>query len=974
MATERPRVRVYQERPEPNVTGQPATMRACVIAPVYHIRDFANPDDTAALLIGAYGDADAVSDGITNDRPLAGSVVLELSDAPDNHDGAVVDASSCALYLTNVVVELATGADGSFSTTAPNENLFTSAGADFVTAGIAQHDVLVLADSDGEAYGARMVVQSVVSATQLRTYANFDASDFDDADLAYRVERALTGSYNAGSSFLRVDGNTVEVLGGLTVEADVAGDSSAETVPVSTAQMYLQYRSIRTDRNSLIEIESRDDLDDELGRLDYRNPARAMAELVWRESGGLNFYVVGPQSDDVDGYEDALGVIDSRLDVYYVVPGSMDRGVIDAVVDDCDAKAAADVSNFRLCLAPAGELLTDAVLSEHSADGDREIHGTSATIAVLGTSTTFESGGVQTGDTFRIVANGSTELSRTVSVVLSDRRLSVTSAFPSSTTLTSRYWYALRPTPPTLVNLGNTYAYRITSTNIITPQYAPANPGNYAGQIVRLAGDLSTDHLILSWTDASAEAALSLESGGVTITAIDLGRAGNNICVQFTDADGYVPVVAVTGVTTLAGVTTIAVTYDAGTATRTQLATAINDHVTAGELVEVTVSSGGTTLGTGPATGTDHFSGTAGKWALQGGRSPGFVVVAPTQFNVVNGTASIVFEADGTGKIHSTRVSNYAGSESVHTREPFQKLLDNTKSFLTGTPAVAAGDFVEIPDVAEDFSSVTRFTISQVLTDNRLLLASGYELPGGNSASTTTASLDSYRIVRDYSRAQQSTALVDDLGPRASDRYAAVWPDLCSSVYVPNSATGAVPLTGSWLACAALAGLATSLPPQASLTRRALSSIRSLQNSSDVFKPAQIDALAAGGLMVLQKASPSAAPYVVVQSLTDVDFTPLAEVSIRVLYDYVSRQFKAVLEAFIGVYSITNESVRLLRTNLNVTLTRLKNDRKPYVGPVLLDGSTVTDIVDIEAGTIEVIVDAVFPKPWGSSTLRIRGR
>lgn len=974
MATERPRVRVYQERPEPNVTGQPATMRACIVAPVYHIRDFLNSDDTASILIGAYGDTDAISDGVTNDRPLAGSVVIELADAPDNHADAVVDAASCVLYLTDVVVELATGTNGTFSTTAPDENLFTSSGANFITAGIAQHDVLVLADSEGNAYSARMVVQSVVSATQLRTYANFDASDFDDADLAYRVERALTGSFNVGSEFLTVDGNTIEVLGGVTVEADVSGDSSVETVPVSTAQMYLQYRSIRTDRNSLIEIESRNDLDDELGRLDYRNPARAMAELMWRESGGLNFYVVGPQSDDVDGYEAALGVIDSRLDVYYVVPGTLDRGVIDAVVDDCVAKAAADVSNFRLCLAPAGELLTEAVLSEHSADGDREIHGSSATVAVLATSTSFETGGVQTGDTLRIVANNTTELSRTVNVVLSDRRLSVTSAFPSSTTLSSRYWYALRPTPPTLANLGNAYAYRITSTNIITPQYTPSNPGNYAGNIIRLAGDLSTDHLILSWTDASAEAELSLESGGVTITAIDLGRAGNNICVQFTNTDGYVAVVAVTGVTTLAGVTTIAVTYDAGTATRTQLATAINEHATAGELVEVTVSSGGTALGTDPATSTTHFSGTAGKWALQGGRSPGFVVVAPVLFNVVNGSSAIVFESDGTGRIHATRVSNYSGSESIHTREPFQKLLDNTKSFLTGTPAVAAGDFVEIPDVAEDFSSVTRFAISSVLTNNRLLLASGYEFPGGNSASTTSASLDSYRIVRDYSKAQQSTALIDDIEPRASDRYAAVWPDQCSSVYVPNSATGAIPLTGSWLACAALAGLATSQPPQASLTRRALSTIRSLQNSSDRFTPTQIDAMAAGGLLVLQKSSPSAAPYVVVQALTDTGFTPLAEVSIRVLYDYVSRQFKAVLEAFIGVYSITDESVRLLRTNLLTTLNRLKTDRKPYVGPVLLDGSTVTDDIDIEAGTVEVIVDAVFPKPWGSSTLRIRGR
>jgi hypothetical protein len=487
-----------------------------------------------------------------------------------------------------------------------------------------------------------------------------------------------------------------------------------------------------------------------------------------------------------------------------------------------------------------------------------------------------------------------------------------------------------------------------------------------------------TDHLVLAWSDTAAAASVDFLGGDeIVIDAIDEGILGNNIRFQFTDTNGFVGVCAVTEVSTVSGVTTIYVTYDASTTTRTQLKTTIEGDTDAGALVTVTVASGGTALPDTLATSTTHFgSGNAGKWSLTGGRSAGFSVISATAFPDAAATATVAPVSDGTATILQAITSRYSATESVHYRKPFSRLLDASAAFSTSTPPVLPGDFVEIPSISGDFTStITRLPILTVDSDNRLTLRTGYEFPVASASnSQTTASVASYRIARDFSTTQKATALVDNLTARASDRYVATWPDVITSSFVTNSATGAIPQVGGWLLSAAIAGRLSSVPPHQSLTQAAFSTVSSVVHGTDLFSRTNIDTLSQGGLLVVIKPSLTAAPYCVVQSLSDVDFLPRAEVSTRVLYDYVSRQFKAVLEAFQGTYNITTESAALLDVNVQVKLDALKRDRKARLGSPLLSTSTARTVVDVEVGTVEVIVEAVFPKPWGSSTLRIRGR
>lgn len=978
MAIERPRVRVYQESTTTDVTGVAAEMYPVLIGPSYHIRDYENEDDRDLIQIGTYGSLDGISDGLDNGRPLADAHVLELAEPPDNQDGAVLDAASLNLTLTQVTVELCTADDGVWSAVAGEENYFSSAAATFETDGVQAGDYLVIA-YDGTAYSQRLKIRSVTSETALVTYKHYDSSEFaaQMTDILYRVERDDTTTvYETGDDFLLVDQNAVTVLGGATVDVDVDGEGNIVTLPVTRATMYLPYRSLRTDLGSMQTISVYSDIEATLGRIDARNPLAAASAVLFEESDARIHYAVGVVSDDADGYTSALGAIEARLDVYQIVPLTMDRDIVDLMVADTTNQADPDVSNFRIVLAAAGELIEEATIAAESTEADREV-GSAVKLLATGTTTQFLTAGVASGDSISVVVNDSADVVRVVDRVLASNRLSVTTAFAGTTTYTRR-WYIQRPNPGVLANLRDVTAYA-TSDNIISPAVAPDDPGAFFGQVIALTIDgTTTRHLITDWSSTTTAATLALESGNVTFTSPLSGLDAHKVRIQFIDTAAH-GAATVDSVVTAGGITTVTIRYESTVSTRTELDNAIAGDVDANAVLSCAVVSGATVLGAGLAAATTHFTATAGLYNLLTAAVPGFVVVAATAFPSTTSTAgdtiADIQDGEGTAVIEQVVASRYSATESIFVRKPFSVLTDVTASFETGTGTVEVGDFVEIPTTPGDYTDlVGRFPVGSIQSDNRLTLASGWELPSSASVSEVAAGVDAYRIQRDLTKTQQAAALVEDIEARKSDRFVAVWPDLCTSSYVTDARTGVATQVGAWLLAAAVAGRMAARVPQASLTKQALSSISTLRHAGDYFSPTQLDTIVEGGLFVLSRASATSAPYVVVQALTDVDFLPRPEVSIRALYDYVSRQFKGVLEAFIGAYNITNESKTALESEVAQCLHRLIEDRRPRVGAPILPGSTAAVNVDVEDGTVEVVIDALFPKPWGSSVLRVRGR
>jgi hypothetical protein len=456
----RPVVLVYQEFATVTTTPDTPELNCLVAGPAYWIQDYL--DDKASIQTASdYGTQDADN---PYTAPAAFTDAITVADPPNNVTGGVLDSASVKVFLDNARVLI--GQDVTTGATVPStglpHNKIDCSGADaaFITAmaDMQAGDYVIIDDPTGATTDAVVKRITVVDTTggneAIYTNTNFTASV---AAAEYiRVEREVD-DIEVGSSFVVVTGNQIVVQGGITTV--LTGEVAARVV--NYAEVYIEYRSLRTDLRSVDTVESRTEIISKIGKIDSRNPlAGVCATALANTTTVIQFF--GVNSDDATGHDEVLEVIEGRDDIYAIVPITVSASIIAQYKTAVESLASVTLAEttgipqkFRVVLG-AQNLVEDEVISGPYAGAgqhltvDGAIAGTPIVTAdpinvFADEGATWVTDGVRAGDTLVIASDATREGSYTVAEVYGERRLRITGVFPGIVTTACAY-YIIRGT------------------------------------------------------------------------------------------------------------------------------------------------------------------------------------------------------------------------------------------------------------------------------------------------------------------------------------------------------------------------------------------------------------------------------------------------------------------------------------------------------------------------------------------------
>lgn len=345
----------------------------------------------------------------------------------------------------------------------------------------------------------------------------------------------------------------------------------------------------------------------------------------------------------------------------------------------------------------------------------------------------------------------------------------------------------------------------------------------------------------------------------------------------------------------------------------TGIASLVTSGVIPGDKLIVTVTSAAGTV----ALGTYPIASVTDASTLEADVSTPFAGAG-----TCNITASIT-QADGT----TVRVASAALTGVVTSAgdDLFLVLKDSGGTFVSS--GVAAGDLVRIPvDPNATITASSTFTsvvVAAVLSENRLQIVNGgpdastvvNELPhgvkrgGGALVSTTTVN---YQVVRTLSKDQQVLELVALSQSFRSKRTILVWPDKCDVTGVVGG--GKQP---GWYLSAAVGGMTAGLPSQQGFTNLGIAGISQIFDSNTYFTDRQLTDISNGGWFVFAQSTPTSLPFSIHQLTTDTTTLESGEYSVVKNFDFVALFFVDILQVFLGIYNITQDTLTYLQAALN---------------------------------------------------------
>lgn len=896
----RPITLVFQELAQ--VTPNPTVpdLNCMIVGPAYQLKDY--PLDKSTIQVSDYGTLNA-NNPYTPPPALTAAIVIAAP--PGIVAGGKLDPLSVKVFFDDTRVIMGSGSDGA---TTLNDNLLTSATATFLTAGVTAGDKLIIDNPVGPATpNLVLTVLSVPSETTLRVQTNFLATNV--GTLNWRVERQLDDRQVA-SNFVVTQpfgvSNEIIINGGITLTVGVTPRV------VSYAKVYVQYRAYRTDLQSVGTVNTTNDILTLLGPIDARNPLAAAVSVAKQNAGTAPILFFGVGSDDLTGYNQARDVISTNDEVYAIVPLTTDLAVI----------AAFKTENEQL--ADPNFALTNGVPQKFR--------------VVIGTGKLTE--------TKELVAQKVTATTEQVSGAVPPgvRRITL----PALTALSSN----LRPGDQLILT---------ANSNV-----APID-GTYTVAHINSNTVIETNEVFPTLIGAPEGVNFTVvrPSTGATIIALNENRA------FFTSASVryYAKVAGVT-----AGARTIALTQSVSTPNGIHsivevagVSTVINadfasTNVTAQQIVNALLTGSGVTV---PFTGSINITP-----ALTGAGSTVQAAIAATALS--SGTAGI-------NSLTSTALAD----------DVFLRLFDASSTFISS--GVIPGDIIEMPSNPNGVFSTTvkRFVVDQVLSEQRLQIVNlnagnyqnntstvEYELPHfdnrlGTGTLVTQGSMR-YRVVRDLSKTQQVADLVAVAQSLKSRRAILVWPDqvivsgLVDGSLTPLSNGSAAPADAQpgWYLSAAVGGMTAGLPSQQGFTRLGINGISRIFGSNDYFSESQITAISEGGWYVFYQNTPTSLPYTIHQLTTDPSTLESGEYSLVKNFDFVSLFYVGVLDPFIGIWNINEDTLGFMRQAFNIGTDNLKLRRVARIGAPLIDARiTSLAVSPVSADRVEIYANVELPKP-----------
>lgn len=1042
----RPLVLVFQEIAQPQATPVVPDLNSIIIGPAYVIKDY--PDDAAEILLSsAYGQ---LNQPPTYTPPVSGSDAVTVTSYPGNAAGAIVDKPSVYVVLkfprvcmgaTYAGAGAVLGATCDFTAGVGNENKATIPLSDLVAAGIRAGDIALLTSATSPQSATRVILSvgepdalgNPTDVTSMRFTTNLPDAGLGPTQWNYvaggeaRIERVLDTQSLPDTSFVTFpETNTDKMVlkGGITLGVTV-GTATVQK-PLSYSELYLGYRALRQDLQTIDSVTSGDirisgsiQSFTKIGRIDARNPLAAACFVALQNAGQAPIYFFGLPANNLAGHLVAREVAASRRDLYCFAPLTQDLNTLAAYKFEWENLASPTyaITNgvpqlFRIVLGNV-QLPQATTIAEPSILGEAQIQVGSGTAKKR----TLTFAGSPTIDLSQVLPGDSL----TIGLV------------PSS-----GQWASRR---------GSHLVSHVNTSLILEIE-----PGRAAWNDTTVDAAGGVECRIVSPTGAVKFSRIGFvdfvvaSPNGLHIESRLPTTVGGPYRVQLLDTGAVPPTVSITGFD-------ITVNIDAGVSTTQQVMDAINADATASTIVVASLIGASAAI---PASipytsllvdfryrdsidsGADGIrvrlrNLTSGVTIQYNSTGPLAVAVLGNAITVtytvgdlldaivgaINGNAAasaLVLATRFGANIASTAGLNGLGLQTVDVVDQtyinaaisanddlYLRLSDTTATFITS--GVRIGDTIEIPVNPNNYTpgafdgQVISYAVAQIISENQLLVqnlgddkaASATELPHGyardiagllidNTPGGIPAAAQNYRIRRRLSKDEQVLSLISSAQSLRSKRATLTFPDV---VKVADLKDGSLPRTDPAILTEAgnqpgfyieaqVAGALAGLPPQHGLTNLGLAGITRIYNSSGYFSEAQLSRLSDGGLFVMHQRTEAELPFCIHQLTTDPSTIETGELSVVKNIDFVSVFLQTSLEGFLGQYNVLPETLDDILQSMNTATADLVNRSVARIGPPLLSGEVTRLQVDPNsADRVQIFFKGSVPKPLNDIELHL---
>lgn len=326
-----PSVRVYQELVTTTVNPTTPFMQLCVVGPVYQVETDV-----------------PVADFALSDEDYTTAYLNQTL-------GSVVDTSSVNIKMSDVYVKVWPADDGVNyrSATVNNEGPITKVTGDqegdFATATIQVDDYIDLTYTDGDTvltYSS--AIQEVSSDGKTLTLKRNLPSPDGGATVTAVVKRPTKEDAIIESQFITANEDAVTIKKDVKVSTAVT-DTAAQVV---SATVYLSYRALRRDiANDFLTITSQSNAEAKIGKVNINNPMSVAASLIASAVSDMSYRILPIETDDANGYRQALDILSTNEDIYVIVPLTNDKDVVSAYASHCTTLSEPEKSKWRIMYA-----------------------------------------------------------------------------------------------------------------------------------------------------------------------------------------------------------------------------------------------------------------------------------------------------------------------------------------------------------------------------------------------------------------------------------------------------------------------------------------------------------------------------------------------------------------------------------------------------------------------------------------------
>lgn len=326
-----PSVRVYQELVTTTVNPTTPFMRLCVVGPVYQVETDV-----------------PVADFTLSDEDYTTAYLNQTL-------GSVVDTSSVNIKMSDVYVKVWPADDGVNyrSATVNNDGPITKVTGDqegdFATATIQVDDYIDLTYTDGDTvltYSS--AIQEVSPDGKTLTLKRNLPSPDGGATVTAVVKRPTKEDAIIESQFITANEDAVTVDKSVKVSTAVT-DTAAQVV---SATVYLSYRALRRDiANDFLTITSQSNAEAKIGSVNINNPMSVAASLIASAVSDMSYSILPIETDDANGYRQALDILSTNEDIYVIVPLTNDKDVVSAYASHCTTLSEPEKSKWRIMYA-----------------------------------------------------------------------------------------------------------------------------------------------------------------------------------------------------------------------------------------------------------------------------------------------------------------------------------------------------------------------------------------------------------------------------------------------------------------------------------------------------------------------------------------------------------------------------------------------------------------------------------------------